>query len=367
MTKILTIGTDRQLFTPGSQVGKRAVAYGRYFKQYYQVVFSLKRHNLTAMEFDSGVMVYPTSSISKIFYLFDAVRIGGQLLKRQPDNWIISAQDPFETGLVACLLAYFYRLPFQIQIHTDFLSPYFARQSFLNWIRVWLARLILPRADQIRVVSERIKHSIIQAGIKAKSEPVVLPIVVNQSGRPDGTGSLKAKYPQFSKIILVVSRLAPEKNIALAIRAFALVVADYPQIGMIIVGSGSEESKLKDLTGQLGLKDKVIFVGQQNNLETFYRTADVLLNPSNYEGYGLVLAEARLADLPVVSTDVGIAQELLRSEFVCPVGDEECLAEKVKLVLSGATQPPVPADLVETDFERYVEKYTNLLKQCQSR
>jgi glycosyltransferase involved in cell wall biosynthesis len=369
--KILTIGTDRQLFTPGSQVGKRAVAYGRFFEQYHQVVFALKKHNLEEAKLSDNTWVYPTGSTSRFLYIVESVRLGSKLLKQNPGQWIISAQDPFETGLVACWLAWRHKLPFQIQIHTDFLSSYFARQSFLNRIRVWLARRILPRANQIRVVSERIKRSIVQAGIKTKNEIIVLPIVVNQSnqaGQASDTESLKIKYPQFSKIILVVSRLEPEKNVGLAIKVFKQVTEDYPQAGMIIVGSGSAEDKLKDLTGQLGLKDKVIFVGQQNGLEEFYRMADTLLNTSNYEGYGLVLAEARLAGLPVVSTDVGIAQELLGSEFVCPVGDEECLAKKTNLVLSGQiSQQTIPAGLIEADFERYVERYANLLKQCQSR
>ena len=365
--KILTIGTDRQLFTPGSQVGKRAMAYSRFFEQYHQVVFALKKHNLGETKLSDNTWVYPTGSTSRFFYIVEAVRLGSKLLKQNPGQWVISAQDPFETGLAACWLAWRHKLPFQIQIHTDFLSPYFARQSFLNRIRVWLARRILPRADGIRVVSERIKRSIIQAGVKTKSEPVVLPIVINQVISQSAKENLKAKYPQFSKIILVVSRLEPEKNVGLAIKAFDLVIKDYPQAGMIIAGVGSAEGKLKDLTGQLGLKDKVIFVGQQSGLEEFYRLADVLLNPSNYEGYGLVLAEARLAGLPVVSTDVGIAQELVGSEFVCPVGNQDCLAEKTSLVLSGQiNQQPVPAGLIENDFEHYVEKYTNLLKQCLS-
>lgn len=366
--KVIAISTDRQLFAPGSEVGKRAVAYSRHFEQYSQIVFSLKNHNLKLVELRGNVQVYPTNSVSRFFYIFDAIKIARHLLKQVPGEWVISAQDPFETGLAACWLAWRHKLPFQIQIHTDFLSPYFARQSILNRVRVWLARFVLPRANQIRVVSERIKHSIIQAGIKTKSVPVVLPIVINQSVSQSVRGNLKAEYLQFSKIILLVSRLEPEKNVGLAIKVFKQIAEDYPQVGMVIAGSGSEEDKLKNLAGQLELNDKVIFVGQQNSLEVFYAGANVLLSPSNYEGYGLVLAEARLAGLPVVSTDVGIAQELVGSEFVCPVGDEKCLAEKTSLVLSGQiNQQPVPAGLIETDFERYVEKYANLLKQCQSR
>jgi len=363
--KILSIGTDRQLFTPSSQVGKRALAYGQHFDQYQQIIFALKKHQLEAVKLSDKVWAYPTDSISRFFYIFDAIKFGNRLLKQNQGDWVISAQDPFETGLVACWLAWKHQVPFQLQIHTDFLSPDFAKQSFLNRLRVWLARRLLPRANGIRVVSERIKNSIIKVGIKTKIEPTVLSVVINQLANQISSENLRTKYPQFTKIVLVVSRLEPEKNVALAIRTFALVAKNQPQAGLIVVGSGSEENKLKILVNQLNLDDKVIFAGQQNNLAAYYQSADILLNTSNYEGYGLVLAEARLADLPVVSTDVGIARELVGVESVCPAGDEKCLAQKVGLVLSGQVkQPPVPNNLVETDFNRYVEKYIDLLKKC---
>jgi glycosyltransferase involved in cell wall biosynthesis len=166
----------------------------------------------------------------------------------------------------------------------------------------------------------------------------------------------------------VVSRLEPEKNIALAIKTFGTIVAKFPKAGLIIVGAGSEKSRLESLVKRLGLVKQIVFTGQQDNLTAYYQSADVLLNTSNYEGYGLVLAEARLTDLSVVSTDVGIARELVGAESVCPVGDEKCLAQKVEWVLLGQVkQPPVPDNLVETNFNRYVEKYVNLLKQCLER
>ena len=353
------------MFTHGSQVGKRALAYGQHFDEYQQIVFALKKHNLQPVELANNTWAYPTNSVSRLFYIFDAIKLGSKLLKQNQADWVISAQDPFETGLVVCWLAWWHKIPFQIQIHTDFLSPYFARQSWLNRIRVCLAKLILPRADGVRVVSERIKNSIAKTGIKTKIEPVVLPIVINQASSQSICKNLKEQYSQFSKLVLVVSRLEPEKNIALAIKTFGTIVAKFPKAGLIIVGAGSEKSRLESLVKRLGLVKQVVFVGQQNNLTTYYQSADILLNTSNYEGYGLVLAEARLADLSVISTDVGIARELIGSESVCPVGAKSCLAQKVELGLSGQIkQLLVPTNLIETDFNQYVEKYVNLLRQC---
>jgi glycosyltransferase involved in cell wall biosynthesis len=72
----------------------------------------------------------------------------------------------------------------------------------------------------------------------------------------------------------------------------------------VIVGDGSEKNKLK-------LDDNVVLDGWQNKetIYSYYKTADMLLVTSDYEGYGLTIIEALAAGLPVLSTDVGIARE----------------------------------------------------------
>ena len=122
------------------------------------------------------------------------------------------------------------------------------------------------------------------------------------------TVDLHQKYPQFKKIILMASRLEPEKQIDLAIKnLIKLLISD--NIGLIIVGAGSEEGRLKSLTEELGLSNYVKFDGWQENLATYYKTADLFLSTSLYEGYGLTLVEAKSCGLPIVSTDVGVARE----------------------------------------------------------
>ena len=72
---------------------------------------------------------------------------------------------------------------------------------------------------------------------------------------------------------------------------------------LMIVGSGELETSLRQLAGELGIADKVIFAGFQSDPTPFYLSADLFVLSSDYEGFGNVIVEALAQGLPVVSTD----------------------------------------------------------------
>jgi glycosyltransferase involved in cell wall biosynthesis len=79
----------------------------------------------------------------------------------------------------------------------------------------------------------------------------------------------------------------------------------------VIVGSGSELKNLKSRVLNLKLQDNVIFERWQDKeiIYSYYKTTDLFLITSDYEGYGLTIVEALASNLPVLSTDVGVARE----------------------------------------------------------
>ena len=154
--KVLMISTDRLIFTTGSEVRRRMLDYGELFTELRVIVFTNKKLNYQKEQLTENIFVYPTNSINRFGYLWQAIRIG-KIILGDGQDWVITSQDPFETGLVAWWLKRQKKINWQAQIHTDFLSPFFARESWLNWLRVKMARWLLPQADKIRVVSERIK------------------------------------------------------------------------------------------------------------------------------------------------------------------------------------------------------------------
>jgi len=333
--KVLMISTDRKIFEPDSPVRRRMIEYGALFEQLHIIVFTQQSRGYAFTQIAENVWVYPTDSWMKLDYVYDALQVARHDLVIQgeftPD--IVSAQDPFEAGLVGWLIARRYKRKLQLQVHTDIYDPLF-KSSLLNRLRLLIAAFLLPRAQCVRVVSARIKSEFLRRYPVLAGRIVVLPVYVDmeyyRTAKP--TFDLHERYPQFSFIIMMASRLTPEKNYAVAVEAFAEVVKRYPRTGLVIVGSGPEESRIRRLAAERGVLSSIIFEGWQDDLLSYYKTANLFLHTSRYEGYGMVLVEAAAAGVPIVSSDVGVARQLAQARgdsFVCGPDDVACFVRQI--------------------------------------
>ena len=377
--KVLMISSDRKIFEQNSAVTTRMLDYGQIFEDLRIIVFSLSSEDFIDFKLTDNVWVYPTNSSSKFFYVIDAIKIARNILKEIFfGQTIISVQDPFESGIAGVIIKKKTKLPLQVQIHTDLFSCHFFDSSLLNWLRFHLSKYTLKRANGIRVVSKKIENDLIHFA-KIKPEKItVLPIYVDIRKITDDPVSvnLHIKYPQWKKIILVASRLEKEKNVALAIMALARALPQIPEVGMVIVGSGREEESLKSKVKSLKLGNNVVFESWQQNLISYYKTADLFLNTSNFEGYGMALVEAAAAGCPILTTEVGIAGEFFKhgeSALLCPVGDTLCLKNKLitffsnssisKNLISGVREIITEFSYPKEEYLRkYRESFDNILK-----
>ena len=334
--KVLMISTDRKIFETKSSVRRRILEYGTLTEELHIIVFSKRGADFREQKIGGNVYVYPTNSKNRWWYIFDAVGLAKRVSKKhnlKGKSNLVSTQDPFEAGLAGLIVARAIGARLQIQIHTDFLSEYFIKDSFLNKIRVYLARLTIPRADCIRVVSKRIKKSIIEKYKIPETKITTLPIFVDveKIKNSEINMNLREKYPQFDFIILMASRFSEEKNIPLALRAVSSVIKKYPKTGLIIVGDEPKDSNFKSLyekkAVELNLSKNIIFEGWQKDTISYHKTTDLFLNTSNYEGYGMSLIEAIASDTAIVTTNVGIVGEILtkNNAFICEVGDTRCI------------------------------------------
>ncbi len=322
--KILIINLDKSIFRPGSKSLNDLKDYSRFFEKLFIITWTLG--NEKPIFFENRLFIYPTNSRSKLFYLFNTFKIFKKYIQEEKIN-LISSQDPFETGLAAFLISKKYKIPLHLQAHTDFLSSYFWRESFLNKIRAGVAKFLIPRAVGIRVVSERIKKSIVlRLGI-CELKIAVLPIFVDVKRIEESPIkiNLRQKYPQFDFIILMASRLTKEKNIGLAIEAIKEITKKHPKTGLIVAGEGPEKENYS-------LHSNVVIEPWTDDLISYYKTADLFLLTSNYEGYGMAVIEAMASGCPVIMTDVGLAGEILidkKDGLVIPVGNKEKLTEAI--------------------------------------
>jgi glycosyltransferase involved in cell wall biosynthesis len=331
--KVLMISSDRNLFSKESQVRSRISEYGSLVGELHIVVLSLSSHNLVAEQIRENVWIYPTNSFSKWFYVHDAAKLGKKLISEKKfvrGLSLITAQDPFECGLAGLKIKNKWRLPLEIQLHTDPFSSYFT--GFKNNLRKKIARKVIKNADSLRAVTESLKNKVSDMFNIERQKIFVLPIFIDRQKfeNKEPAFDLHTKYGRRF-LLLSVARLAPEKNLGLALKVLAIVNQKFPEVGLVIVGSGPEENNLKALAKKLGVEESVAFEGWQNDLYSYYRTANLFLQTSRYEGYGLSLIEAALSGLPILTTPVGVAMEFEHGKdlYICPPNNPEYWAEVV--------------------------------------
>lgn len=334
--KVLMISSDRKILEEGSAVRERMKEYGQLVTELHIVLLSnvLKIEN-SKLKIAENTWVYPTNSSSKWFRSSGAARLGKKIVfekKFVRGQSLITAQDPFECGWAGLKIKNKWRIPLEVQLHTDPFSPYFS--GFLNSVRKWMARRVLAKADGIRVVSEYLKQNI-ATQLKIENWELkinTLPIYIDRTRIEQAqiTFDLHARFG-WHFILLSVARLTSEKNIPMALNVLKKIIEFFPTTGLVIVGAGPEEEKIKSLIKTLGLEKNVALVGWQEDLASYYKSANMFIQTSFFEGYGLALVEAGLSGLPIVTTAVGIANDLKNGEdaYICPVGDVEYMFKAV--------------------------------------
>jgi glycosyltransferase involved in cell wall biosynthesis len=98
-----------------------------------------------------------------------------------------------------------------------------------------------------------------------------------------------------------VCRLSPEKNIACLVKASALLKTQGVPVESVVVGEGPQRESLRALAADLGVTDRLSFLGRQEDVARFYREAHLFVLPSTYEGFGNVYLEAMASGLPCVA------------------------------------------------------------------
>ena len=330
--KVLMISSDRNILVDKSAVSERMKEYATFVEELHIVLLCDSSHHLEEKKIDINVWVYPTNSLASFLRPLTATKMGKKIIldKKFVRGRAVITADSIECGWAGLQIKNHWRIPLEVQLHTDPLSPYFT--GFQNSIRKFIAPKILKEADCIRVVGKTLKTTLSEHFKIPEEKIYVLPIYIdlNRTLNAQIKFDLHARFG-WHFILLCVARLTSEKNLGLAIDTLARLRAYFPGSGLVIVGSGPEEENLKAKASKLGLESAVAFVGWQEELTSYYRTANLFLQTSFFEGYGLALVEAGLSGLAVVSTPVGIANDLENGTdlFICPQNDPEFMFKAV--------------------------------------
>ena len=136
--------------------------------------------------------------------------------------------------------------------------------------------------------------------------------------------------------ILNVARLDPMKNHKRLFEAFGMVIREFPEAELVLVGEGSLTEELKTIARTSGIADKVHFEGLRDNIPDYLDRADIFCLSSDYEGLPMTLIEAMASALPILSTEVGGIPDMLKDEktALLTAPDASALAEAMIRLLS---------------------------------
>lgn len=227
-------------------------------------------------------------------------------------------------------------------------------------LRRRLERGVLRRADRVIAPTRAIAEGL--AGVVESSR---IRVVVPASPEPVPVRSrtevrLLRQIDDEVLLVVCVARLHPQKDLPTLLRAWSAVHHEVPRARLVVVGEGPDRAALEALCAELDLGDSVDLVGFDGHAVDWIAAADLVVISSVWEAIPLVLAEAMQLGVPVVSTDVGLASELLgdgAAGEVVPVGDVGSLAAALgRFLTDPALRTAAGAVACERSVARFDER-----------
>jgi glycosyltransferase involved in cell wall biosynthesis len=212
-------------------------------------------------------------------------------------------------------------------VTTPFLFNAFTRVARVHGIKKRIG--LFRHFDHVIAVSEAVKKRIL-SDPQARIDRSKVTVVLNGVAGRAHPASHASGATQTSSVVLAVGRLAPVKGFDVLIEAWANVKGARLQIA----GDGPDRGSLESLIREHNLQDRVLLLGQRNDILDLLAQSDLMVISSRREGMPLVLAEALQAGCPVVSTAVGGMVGFLPESVLTRSEDPKALAERINEALS---------------------------------
>lgn len=182
-------------------------------------------------------------------------------------------------------------------------------------------RLSCYLSKRVLAVSNAVRTELIQHGINSEKVVVINNAIDKTSVINGDRGKSRSElgYKDYELVITSIGHAVPVKGWDILIKAFAEIADGAPNAKLLLVGSISGEhekafsNELMRIINDRKLKNRVKFVGHVPDIRGMLAASDVFVLPSRSEGFGIALAEGLAAGLPCISSNVGIAPELIEN------------------------------------------------------
>ncbi len=328
----------------GLFVQKHAEAVGLYCE--VEVLYVHAVEKLVEIEIDETkrenihetIVYYPVNSthllhkFNKFVYYLKAYLAGIQHLKRKgfkPD--IIHANILTRTGFIAWLISIYVGIPYIVTEHWSRYLP--IRNSYHGAFRKIITKLVVKNAKAILPVSESLKKAMIAHKLHNSSYHVVNNVVDHYFFEE------KIKELRTKKRIIHISCFdEAAKNVKGILRATLELSEKRQDFELVLIGTGIDFDEVYKYSVSIGLKDDTVrFLGEKTPEEVseWLYNSDFFVLFSNYETAGVVIAESLVMGKPVITTNVGIAEDCINSDngIIIQVGDENKLVLEMNNLL----------------------------------
>lgn len=221
----------------------------------------------------------------------------------------------FPSLYMVAFASFFFRVPI---IYTEH-STYNQRRS--KWYMRPIEKIIYSRYKRIISISKYTQNQL-KSWLRVKDSDERFVVINN------GVDLSSFEHERITKekpnTLIMISRFAPSKDHKTLLKAMALLPDG---IKLILVGDGETMKECKDLSFSLGVDGRVQFVGRQSDIATWINKADIGVQASIWEGFGLTAVEMMAGGIPVVASNVdGLKQVVEGAGVLFPEGDEIALA-----------------------------------------
>lgn len=193
-----------------------------------------------------------------------------------------------------------------------------------------LIRLAINESDAVTAVSQDLIKETRQVLDITRDIDLTYNFVDKRVYYPRDVSDLRSDFASpDEKILMHISNFRPVKRVSDVVDIFAKVSREVPS-RLLLVGEGPDLPKIQAKINEMGLEDKVRFLGRQDEIAQVISMADLLLLPSEKESFGLVALEAMACGVPTIGSQTGGIPELIqhgKTGFLAPIGDTTTMAK----------------------------------------
>ncbi|HET7104792.1 MAG TPA: N-acetyl-alpha-D-glucosaminyl L-malate synthase BshA [Terracidiphilus sp.] len=248
------------------------------------------------------------------------------------------------------------RLPFVTTLHGTDITLVGLDRSYLP-----ITRYSIQESDGVTSISNYLKEkTIADFGVTRQIE--VIPNFVNcDVYQPISDEAARAEARKRlarpdEAILIHLSNFRPVKRVIDVVKVFAQVAREVPS-QLVLVGDGPDRSAAEWLAHDLGIHERVHFLGKLEKVNELLPLADLMLLPSQLESFGLAALEAMACKVPSIATRVGGVPELIddgKSGLLFPVGEvEQMAAAAINLLADRARLDAMRDEARKTAQSRY--------------